>query len=187
MEKHEVAIKKREKRQVFENQRKVLRARNEGLSRQYFLKQKKNGQTMLFRMYSGEQMEGSITGILPYYFYLGEGREQQKLEKLNIIYCYKKEHAPEVTALPKDPDVLGMGLQPVRDKTARTELPEDQMKTAMETHQEVQFVMHDGTVVRGTVDWYSKYNVKIRLGGEPSIVIFTHGVHSINFVKPVRK
>ena len=180
MERHEVALQKREKRQAYEQVRKQIRARDEGLARQFFLKQKKNAVPMVFICYGGVRLDGVITGILPYYFYLGEGKAQQKHEKLSMLYCYKKEHENEVRAsLERDTEVAAQALVAQRDKSARPPIPENELKSSIDEKKEVRFTLHDGSVFAGTIDWYSKYNVKVRLSEKASVVLFTHAVYEL--------
>jgi sRNA-binding regulator protein Hfq len=180
MERHQVAMEKRDKRQVIEHERKVLRARNEGMARQYFLKQKKNKEPMVFVRADGTELEGPVTGILPYHFYVGDGPEQQQYEKLSMLYCYKKEHEDELKTVlaPRDPAVHQMGLEPSRDRTVRYQVPEAELKACTDGKRKVVFVMQNGQTLSGTVDWYSKFNVKLRLAQDASVVLFTHAVHA---------
>lgn len=179
MERHQAALVKREKRQAYEMERKQERAHNEGMARQYFLKQKKNAEPMVFVRNDGSHLEGPVTGILPYYFYVGQGREQQQYEKLTMLYCYKKEHEADIQPLlgRRDPAVAALHLEPARDRSVRYQVPEDELRAACEAHRRVTFTMADGLMVSGTIDWFSKYNVKLRVQQDASIILFTHALH----------
>jgi hypothetical protein len=190
MEKHAEAERKRKERDKVQAVKKQQRARDEGMAQQYFLKQKRNETPLLLRMHGGTEIEGPIRSILPYHFWIDvavpEGGEpkREKIEKLNVVMCYKKENAAEVVAgLAKDETVAALDIQPVREKESRYEVPLAVVQKAAQDNLPLRAILNEGTVVEGTIDWYSSYFIKVKLSTGASVVVFNHGVHKLDIAE----
>lgn len=189
MDKHAEADRKRKERDKILAVKKQQRARDEGMAQQYFLKQKRNETRVIFRMYGGEKIEGPVRSILPYHFWIDvQGSEdepkREKIEKLNILFCYKRENEKDVLAgLGEDSAVRALNLQPVREKESRYEVPLSLVQKAAQDGNPLRVVLNDGTLVEGTIDWHSSYFIKIKLRPGASLVVFNHAIHDVDMVE----
>lgn len=189
MEKHAEAERKRKEREKVLVVKKQQRARDEGMAQQYFLKQKRNETVVIFHMYDRKEIKGPIRSILPYHFWVdvisGDPQGQrEKIEKLNVLMCYKQENDVEVRAgLRDDEAVAALQIQPVRDRENRYEVPQPLVLKAAQEGLPLRAVLNDGTVAEGTIDWHSAYFIKMKLSTGASVVVFNHAVHRLDIAE----
>lgn len=186
MEKHAEAERKRKERDKVLAVKKVQRSRDEGMAQQYFLKQKRNQTVLVFRMHGHTEILGTVRSILPYHFWLDVQKPdrdepaREKIEKLLILMCYKVDNTGDVNrGLKQDSAIAEQQLVPVREKDGRYVIPQGVVQKAAQDGSLLRVLLYDGTIVEGTLDWHSTYYLKLKLRTGASVVVFNHGIRSL--------
>ncbi len=189
LDKHNEAERKRSERAKVLLVKKQQRGRDEGMAQQYFLKQKKNKTRLFFHMADGSRTEGIVTSILPYHFWVEPSTpnpdgSRNKVEKLQIMYCYKRENEPDVVpAMRHDETVASLELKPVREKEHRYNVPKDLLDKAAQSGKPIRVVLIDGSIFVGTIDWYSHYFIKAKVSPGGSVVVFNHAITNLTMAE----
>jgi sRNA-binding regulator protein Hfq len=185
LDKHAQAEVKRQERDKLDAVKRQRRSREEGMAQQYFLKQKKKGIPLGFALADHTYLEGLIVSILPYHFWiewLDHQRQPQrtKLEKLQVLYCYKVENRDDLPELLRvNEPVRQQQRTPSRDRKERYTPSARLLDLAVNSDRVLRVSLIDGTTFAGTVDWYSSHFVKLKLADQVSVVVFNHALEGL--------
>jgi sRNA-binding regulator protein Hfq len=56
-------------------------------------------------------------------------------------------------------------------------------KKQMEAKTQMVLILHDGTELRGTIEWYDKGCIKLHRNGEPNLLVFKHSIKYLHKVE----
>jgi cold shock CspA family protein/DNA-binding XRE family transcriptional regulator len=173
-EKTEEEPTKREK-----SKQKPQRKRRLTYGDRYMLKQIRENTPMVFEMYNHESISCQVAKLFKYDLELiVDGGEKIRIQKHNIKYCYKRENAESAKAsINLDEDIRSQGLTPIIPRKKRYQVDRNLVKEAWVKKLKVRLVTREGEIIMGPLDWFSLYEVKVRLPFGGNVVAFFHALY----------
>ena len=158
---------------------KERRKKREGFGRLYVDKQIRLQTPMVFETYDGP-IEALIARRLCYDFDLNVNGEIERLNKLPIKYMYKKADKTLVQrAVQYNERVRNQRLEPIKTRSERFRINTLHLAYARKKERLIRVTMRGGEALEGWIDWYSYFEVKMRLGKKtPSVVLFRHAAYA---------
>ena len=158
--------------------------RAEGFGPAYVKKQNQLKTPMIFGLYGLEDypvriVEGRILRGYTYILDLLLAGERFRVEKINLMYIYKVadqvEIAPNISC---DQSIQKLSLGPARRKEERYEIDEEMLIRCFKEKRMMTLVIRTGESFTGYIDWFSNYEIKIRLDFvRKAVVIFRHALY----------
>ena len=161
------------------SQRKPQQKRKLTYGDRYILKQIRETTPMVFEMYNHESIFCTVDKLLKYDLELFiDGKEKIQIQKHNIKYCYKQENAEHVKAsISFDENVRSQGLTPLIPRKERYQIDHNMVKETRVKRQKVRLVTREGEIIMGQLDWFSTYEVKVRLPPGGNVIVFFHALY----------
>ncbi len=134
---------------------------------------------MVFETYDGP-VEAVIARRLCYDLDLETNGEIERLNKLPIKYMYKKaDEAAVKRGARYNERVRAERLKPIKARAQRFRIDTRQLAFARKKERLIRVTMRGGEVFEGWIDWYSYFEIKMRLGKKsPSVVLFRHAAYA---------
>lgn len=157
--------------------------RDEGYGRLYIQKQIKNKTPMVFEMYKQTTLKGIITNRFIYSLKVKEDENITQVHKLNIKFLYKQEYeefVEEATSI--DEDVRSQGLTPIVPRSERHDIDNGLLLDCYQNKNLIKVITREGEVMSGTIDWFSKFDIKLELNDKGSVIIFRHAIYSFEVI-----
>ena len=134
---------------------------------------------MVFETYDGP-VEAVIARRLCYDLDLKTNGEIERLNKLPIKYMYKKADETSVKGgIRHNERVRAARLEPIKARAERFRIDTRQLAFARKKERLIRVTMRGGEVFDGWIDWYSYFEIKMRLGKKsPSVVLFRHAAYA---------
>lgn len=134
---------------------------------------------MVFETYDGP-VEAVIARRLCYDLDLETNGEIERLNKLPIKYMYKKADETAVKRGARyNERVRAERLKPIKARAQRFRIDTRQLAFARKKERLIRVTMRGGEVFEGWIDWYSYFEIKMRLGKKsPSVVLFRHAAYA---------
>ena len=160
--------------------------RAEGFGPAYIKKQIQHKTPMIFGLYglasnpSSQVAEGRILRGYTYILDLLVAKEERlRVEKINLKYMYKVDDRFEIEPnIQTDTSVQQLALGPARQKSERHEIDEEMLVRCFKEKRMMTLVTRAGEVFTGHIDWFSDYEIKIRLDVvRKSVVVFQHTLY----------
>lgn len=158
--------------------------RAEGFGPAYVKKQIQHKTAMIFGLYGLEDypvriVEGRILRGYTYILDLLLANDRFRVEKINLMYIYKVadqvEIAPNISC---DQSIQKLSLGPARRKEERYEIDEEMLIRCFKEKRMMTLVIRTGESFTGYIDWFSNYEIKIRLDVvRKAVVIFRHALY----------
>ena len=132
---------------------------------------------MVFELYR-ETLEGIIIRRLTYALdVLSEG-QVRRIEKISIKYMYKRNQAFQIERhIEFDEALKCRKLDTIVPKSDRYQVEDSILTQCYKENISVTARLHEGEVITGLVDWFSRYEIKINVTNRSGIVIFRHGLY----------
>jgi len=160
--------------------------RAEGFGPAYIKKQIQHKTPMIFGLYglasnpSLQVAEGRILRGYTYILDLLVAKEERlRVEKINLKYMYKVDDRFEIEPnIQTDTSIQQLALGPARQKSERYEIDEEMLVRCFKEKRMMTLVTRAGEVFTGHIDWFSDYEIKIRLDVvRKSVVVFQHTLY----------
>lgn len=134
---------------------------------------------MIFETYDGP-VEAVIARRLCYDLDLKTNGEIERLNKLPIKYMYKKADETSVKrGIRYNERVRAARLEPIKARAERFRIDTRQLAFARKKERLIRVTMRGGEAFDGWIDWYSYFEIKMRLGKKtPSVVLFRHAAYA---------
>jgi len=145
----------------------------------YILKQIRENTPMVFEMYNHESIFCTVAKLLKYDLdLLVDGGKKMQIQKHNIKYCYKQENAEKVKdSISFDEKVRSQGLTTIIPRKERYQIDHKLVKEAWAKNLEVRVVTRAGEIIMGPLDWFTRYEVKVRLPIGGNVIAFFHALY----------
>lgn len=145
-----------------------------------------SGESLTVALSGGAVVKGPIRALTPYTFTIGEGDKAQEVHKLRAIYAYGSS-AWKVAkkALRSDEAVARLGKEPAERPQDRYACSDRRLFGYVDSGTEVTATLLDGTVVRGVITWFSRFEFALR-ARDAEIFVFRHALHNLAEVAPAR-
>ena len=164
----------------FITQEEFLRMKAEGYGRLYIDKQIRRRTPMVFVLYD-ETVRGIIMRRMPYNLDLLVNGERRRINKLDIKYCYKQAHEPKILPyIEVDESVKALNLGPEMDPSKRYQIDDKVLFQCYKERRPIILTLRGGEVIKGVIDWFSKYEIKIELPSKKSVICFRHAAYSLS-------
>jgi len=154
--------------------------RDEGYGRLYIQKQIRRKTPMIFELYNETITDARIIRLMKYFLTLLINREKRNIDKLNIKYCFKQSDVSKIRPfIEYNESIRNKNLLPIVDKDERFCVDIDSIAKCYKGNIPVMISLRGGEIISGTIDWYSKYTVKIRLPSNRSVITYLHAYYDL--------
>jgi len=144
----------------------------------YMAKQAKNQTPMIFEIYDHPHLLCTVKKKYKYEIDLVVDGEVKRFPMHDIKFCYKVRDEEKVKqAITYDEEVRSQNLKAVIPRKERYHIPDEALKKAYKEEKPIMLVMRGGEVIIGTIEWFSKYAIKIKLPIGGSVLAFRHAVY----------
>lgn len=140
-----------------------------------------SGEVWNFHVHPGRVIRARVIDVEPYNVTLApdEG-EPETLPKHDIHFLYAPEHAAAVAKLVKpDKEVQALALEPTVSIRARQMVKNRTLFPLMEERVVLFFTLRDGSVIRGLVTGFSRYEIGVSMKGGVPVTLLRHSLHDI--------
>jgi sRNA-binding regulator protein Hfq len=140
-----------------------------------------SGEVWNFYLYSGRVIRARVTSIETYVVTLTpEDGEPEILPKHDIHFLYTPEDAASVEKLVKiDKNVQSQGLTPALSYRDRHLVKNKTLFPLMEERVVLFFTLRDGSIIRGLVIGFSRYEITVSMKGGVRVTLLRHSLYDI--------
>ncbi|RME54347.1 MAG: hypothetical protein D6795_04320, partial [Deltaproteobacteria bacterium] len=131
-------------------------------------------------IYGHEILEGLIEEIAPYELVFRDIQDRRhEMQKLRIkFFCDAKIETKTLEKLIKpDEEVRALGLGPIVAPKLRNHIKNKVLFPLMQAREVVFFTTLEGDVIRGIVEGFSRYEIRVRMKGGTPIVLMRHAIY----------
>jgi sRNA-binding regulator protein Hfq len=108
------------------------------------------------------------------------GKEKEELQKIQVNYLYPADLSESVKPLIKaDKKVESMNLEPILAPRKRYFVKNKSLFPLMKEKEVLLFTLLDGTVIRGIVTDFSRYDVTVSMKGGALVIILRHSIYDL--------
>ncbi|MBX2998645.1 MAG: hypothetical protein KF893_09070 [Caldilineaceae bacterium] len=140
-----------------------------------------SGEVRNFHLYSGRVISARVTGVETYLVTLTpEDGQPESVSKHDIHFLYTVEDAASVAKLVKiDKNVQVQGLTPSLSYRDRHLIKNKTLFPLMEERVVLFFTLRDGSIIRGLVVGFSRYEIRVSMKGGVVVTLLRHGVYDV--------
>ena len=134
-----------------------------------------------FHVHPARVISARLTGVETYDVTVTpEGGEPERLHKHDIHFLYAAAQAASVAKLVKpDSSVQAVGLQPTIFSAERQFVKNKTLFPLMQERVVVFFTLRDGSVIRGLITGFSRYDIHVSMKGGATVTLLRHSLHDI--------
>jgi sRNA-binding regulator protein Hfq len=134
-----------------------------------------------FHVHPCRVISARLTGLETYDVTLTpEEGEPESLRKHDIHFLYPAEQAAAVEKLVKpDKGVQALGLEPTVFHRDRQFVKNKTLFPLMEERTVVFITLRDGSVIRGLITGFSRYDIHVSMKGGVAVTLLRHSLHDI--------
>ena len=145
----------------------------------YILKQINFETSMFFALYNHVQLPATVLEMTLSSLTLNSNGSEQQIPKTDVKYCYKDIDAERVQAsVDIDDTVKAQQLTQLTPDVQALEIDTEAVQHARKNGTSIEFILREGEIFRGIIDWVSPYEIKLILENGAKVVIFRHAVYS---------
>ena len=158
--------------------------REAGPGGQYYRAALNHGVPMVFCRHDGRHMAAIIAKDGKTRFTLKTNKGRLVVDKTDLQFSYRaRSHAEVNQAIRIDERVRKMKNEPLKDPSARYQIPDEALQQCREAGSRLRLTMRGGEVLEGRIEWFGGYDIKLELATGRSVVVFRHAVYSHAVVK----
>jgi len=134
-----------------------------------------------FHVHPGRVITARLTGVETYDVVLApEDGEPELVQKHDIHFLYPAAQAAAVAKLVKiDKAVAKLGLEPTVSHKLRQHVKNKTLFPLMQERTVVFVTLRDGSVIRGLVTGFSRYDIHMSMKGAVAVTLLRHSLHDI--------
>ena len=133
---------------------------------------------MIFELYNETIAEARIIRLMRYFLTLLVNGETRNINKLDIKYCFKQSDVCKIRPfIEYNERIRNKNLLPIVDKAERLSVDTGLIAKCYRENRPVTISLRGGEIISGTIDWYSKYRIKVRLPSHRSVVTYLHAYY----------
>ncbi|WP_372366288.1 hypothetical protein [Candidatus Uabimicrobium sp. HlEnr_7] len=147
----------------------------------YLQKLKKSKSLVTFHLYDMKSKIGIVHSYTPYELKILCNRKLITIPKLDIKYfCRDRNNELILKSLTINRDLQKSPILPSKNPQERFKLPLEELKKDTK----IEIFLGEGEQVTGYIDWFSKYDIKMKLQptSRYSLMIFQHAITNINIL-----
>ncbi len=131
-------------------------------------------QTLLeLAQYKGASIKGRIKDFTPYTFNFISQDQESVIHRLSLKYLYKEEHSAMIQKwIIVDKNIQKKQLRPKYKPVDRFQFPEGVLQKGAE----IMLALHEGEMIRGTIEWFTPYDIMLKASGKFPLWVFRHAV-----------
>lgn len=140
------------------------------------------GESLTMARFGENAAPFEVVGVDPYQAILkAEDGTQVEAHKLSLKYAYDTDAWKKVRkALKKDKRLASKGLAPAKQPQDRYTCSDKRLFGYVDSGAEVQATLVDGDVLRGVVQWFSRYEFGLMIKGDVEVTVFRHALHDLS-------
>jgi sRNA-binding regulator protein Hfq len=154
-----------------------------------------SGEAYNFHVHPGRVISARIVGVEPYLVTLApEDGEPEILSKHDIHFFYARESAADVAKLVKpDKEVQALNLAPALSYRERRLVKNRTLFPLKEERVVLFFTLIDGSVIRGLIIDFSRYEIQVSMKGGVPVTLLRHSLYDLRdkegicYLKPVQE
>jgi sRNA-binding regulator protein Hfq len=140
-----------------------------------------SAQVWIFHVHPKRVIRARVVGVEPYMVTLApEEGEAETLSKHDIHFCYAPEDAAAVEKLVKaDKSVQALALSPALSPRDRHFVKNKTLFPLMEERVVLFVTLIDGSVIRGLVVGFSRYEIQVSMKGGVLVTLLRHSLYDL--------
>jgi len=156
----------------------IVQIRDEGYGRLYIQKQIRNKTSMIFELYNETISGARIIRLMKYFLTILVDGEKRNINKLDIKYYFKQADVCKIRPfIEYNERIRNDNLLPIVKNSERFSADTEIIDKYYRENKPVSIILRGGEIVSGTIDWYSRYEIKICLPTHRSVVTFIHAYY----------
>jgi len=109
--------------------------------------------------------------------------EVQQIKFTDVKYCYKQRDEDKVKAdIQFDEEVKAQKLEPIIPRKERYQIQNELLKKARKEKKTIRLVLRGGEIFIGTIDWFTRYEIKMILPSGGKVVTFRHAAYDFSIL-----
>lgn len=137
------------------------------------------GNELFLALHDGRGLRGTVRAVDAYQFVFEHDGQTETLHKLTAMYAYRPGDWKGVKKVLKTGDKGPVDGPAVRPQD-RYSLSDRRLFGYQDTKREITCTLLDGTVVKGVVVWFGRYEFAVRLKTEVEVTVFRHALRSVD-------
>lgn len=138
------------------------------------------GQPLALVLHDGRTLKGAVLSIDPYQFTFGSADQSETLHKLQVMYGYAPDQWKAVKKGVKTGDKKSAVEPPATRPQDRYSCSDKRLFSFQDRGAEVVATLIDGTVLRGVIEWFGRYEFGVRLKADASVTVFRHALRDLS-------
>lgn len=136
------------------------------------------GEPLALVLHDGRTLKGTVHTIDPYQFTFGSGDTIETLHKLQVMYGYAPDAWKAVKKAVKAGEKKGVEPPATRPQD-RYSCSDKRLFSFQDRGVEAVATLIDGTVLRGVIDWFGRYEFGLKLRTDTSVTVFRHALRDL--------
>ncbi|MEZ4316048.1 MAG: hypothetical protein R3F61_01020 [Myxococcota bacterium] len=139
------------------------------------------GNRLTFGLHGRRVVTGVVGAATPYSFMLtpDEG-EAEEIHKLQVKFAYAPEHWKRAKkAIRMDKVLSKTPREPIPRPQDRYGCSDKRLFSYVDRRDEIGVTLLEGEMIRGTVKWFSRYEIGLEVRGDVDIFVFRHALHEV--------
>ncbi len=145
-----------------------------------------SGEALTLGLVDGSSVKGPVQAVDAYTIRVGEGAAAKEVHKLQASFAYASSAWKAAKkALRTDPALAKKGLRPSLRPQDRYNCSDRRLFRYVDTACEVQVTLLDGTLLRGVITWFSRFEFAVRVK-DAEVFVFRHALSEVAEIEPRR-
>ena len=139
------------------------------------------GEPVRLGLHGRKEITGTPTEVGPYSVTLDVGEDEpREIHKLEIHYAYAPgDWKAAKKGIRRDKAVAAQDLQPVKLPQDRYGCSDKRLFNYVDTGVDVTVCLLSGELLKGRVDWFSRYEFTLKLRGDVEVGVFRHALQRV--------
>jgi sRNA-binding regulator protein Hfq len=137
------------------------------------------GNELSLVLHDGRSLRGTVRAVDPYQFVFESDGATETLHKLQVLYAYRPADWKGVKKVVKGGE-KGPGEAPAVRPQDRYSLSDRRLFGYQDTDREISLTLLDGSVIKGAVKWFGRYEFAVRLKTDVEVTVFRHALRSVD-------
>jgi sRNA-binding regulator protein Hfq len=141
-----------------------------------------SGAPLVVGVHGQRRFEAKVVEVEAYHVTLAptDGSAPERVHKLQLKYaCPVSEIKRVRNGFDKDKSLAAAPLDPISRPQDRYGIPDKKLFTLMSSKRAVEIVLLEGERMRGTIQWFGRYELGFSLQRGGSLTVFRHAIHAV--------
>jgi sRNA-binding regulator protein Hfq len=137
------------------------------------------GAELVVVLHDARSLRGVVRGVDAYQFVFDADGAVETLHKLQVMYAYRPGDWKGVKKVIKGGEKVVADAPALRPQD-RYSLSDRRLFGFQDGQREITLTLLDGTVVKGVVTWFGRYEFAVRLKSDVEVTVFRHALRAVD-------